>query len=205
MSIPNYENIIVDTKNRYPRAWQHCHVEGDPERKDFIILAARAVYLIDSRFGCNGKRGNVNDLSMDALNWIGTPADPTNVIDCVAGAGGPNPSPTWQVTNSTGAFVNPNSVNTYYNYGNNPGPIEPPKPTFPSYESIGGDPAGNKIGLYLFHDYIRAGQYPNPGMGVWFYRTCYDSMAGMGVDASITKHRAEWCAILGVPVDNWVP
>lgn len=84
-------------------------------------------------------------------------------------------------------------------------PTEPTTPTgLPSYEAVGGDAAGNKIGAYLFHDYERKPEAPNAGMVIWAYRCCYDAIAGMDVDASITKHRAEWCAVLGIPVDDYV-
>lgn len=200
MAIPNYKNLVEATKNEQPRAWNHAHIEGDPERWDFVILCARKVYATDSRFGCNGKRGNPDDLSMDALNWIGTATDPTDVIDIIVGAGGSNPQPGWGVTNSTGAFVNPNSVKTYAEK-------QPIPPKIPSYESLGGDAAGNKIGNYLFHDYNRGGQPPNPGMGTWFNRCTYDAVAGVdGIhdyNAAIAKHRPGWCGILGIPVDNY--
>lgn len=81
---------------------------------------------------------------------------------------------------------------------------EPPVTTLPSYEDLGGDASGNKIGAYLFHDYERAGQAPDAGMSIWMFRTCYDAIAGMDIDASLEKHRAEWCAVLNIPVDDYV-
>lgn len=83
-------------------------------------------------------------------------------------------------------------------------PTEPPVTTLPSYEDLGGDASGNKIGAYLFYDYTRAGVAPDAGMSIWMFRTCYDAIAGMDIDASITKHRAEWCGVLGIPVDDYV-
>lgn len=208
--IPNYENIVVQTRNDYPRAWQHCHIAGDPEAWDFIILVSKRIYALDTRFGLNGKRGNPEDLSWDALNWIGTATDPPNVIDVVLGAGGTNPQPTWGITNTTGAYVNPTTKNTYYDYGSgggtNPKP-EPPKPKLPSYEELGGDASGVKVGNYLFHDYARAGSTGDPGMGVWFNRVMYDAISGIekSYDDSIAKHRPGWCQGLGIPVDDYKP
>jgi hypothetical protein len=73
----------------------------------------------------------------------------------------------------------------------------PPSPTYPPYP---GDQYGTQIGNVLFADYARAGQAPNSGMGVWFWRTAWDAATGLTVDESIAKHRAEWCAVLGIPV-----
>jgi hypothetical protein len=113
--IPNLYNVIDQTRKDYPRAWEHCHHPGDPEAHDFIILAARRCHDKDYNFGLNGKRGG-DVLSWDALNWRGDSDDPPNVIDVVAGAGGSNPQPSWQVTNTTGKWFDPYRVNTYYNY-----------------------------------------------------------------------------------------
>jgi hypothetical protein len=124
VSIPNLYSVIDQTRKDYPRAWEHCHHAGDPEAHDFIILAGRRCYDIDHSFGLNGKRGT-NDLSWDALNY----AAPTNVIDVVAGAGGSNPQPAWQVTNTTGKWFNPYQFNTYYRYESQPTTSTEPEPT----------------------------------------------------------------------------
>lgn len=207
--IPNYESYVTDTKNKYPRAWSKCHHDGDPEAWDFIILTAQAINKVDPLIGLNGKRGDPNNWSWDALNWRGDSDDPPNVIDCVAGAGGSNPSPTWQVTNTTGAFVSPVGVKTVYDYGTGGGgggtPTPTPTPKLPSYEQLGGDASGTKVGNYLFHDYGRAGSTGDPGMGVWFNRVMYDAISGIckTYDEAIAKHRAGWCQGLGVPVDDF--
>lgn len=69
---------------------------------------------------------------------------------------------------------------------------------YPSYESLGGDATGTRIGDALFPDYAAAGQAPNPGMGVWFFRTAYDAATGMPIDAAIAKHQREWRQALGL-------
>lgn len=61
-----------------------------------------------------------------------------------------------------------------------------------------GDPVGWQIGTVLFDDYRRAGQDPNPGMGVWFLRVAWDvAQGGMETTRAIEKHRAEWLGALG--------
>ena len=72
----------------------------------------------DARWGRNGKRGNANDLSHDAL-FYRTDVSPFGgaVIDIILGAGGPNPSPGWQdvtdatiAAGTTGVWVAPSGV-----------------------------------------------------------------------------------------------
>jgi hypothetical protein len=72
----------------------------------------------------------------------------------------------------------------------------PPAPSLPTYP---GDEVFDQIGVALFADYARAGQPPNPGMGRWFGRTTFDYLAGMPMEQSLAKHRAEWKAALGLP------
>lgn len=62
-----------------------------------------------------------------------------------------------------------------------------------------GDEYGWQIGEALFADYAEAGQAPNPGMGVWFWRTAWDAATTLTVDQSIEKHRKEWREALGLP------
>jgi hypothetical protein len=79
-------------------------------------------------------------------------------------------------------------------------PPEPPEPEPPVVVPYPGDQVGVQIGTVLFADYAEAGQAPNPGMGVWFMRTCWDvaNSPYLSVEESIMKHRAEWRAILGI-------
>ena len=88
-------------------------------------------------------------------------------------------------------------------------PEPPPSQSFPPYEAMGGDTAANAFGQVLFSDYKRAGQEANPGMSVWFWRTMYDAFYDVMVNGadpkealpkSVSKHRKEWCDILGIPV-----
>lgn len=67
-----------------------------------------------------------------------------------------------------------------------------------------GDPAGQRIGEVLFQDYAEKGEYPNPGMGVWFWQTMFDA-AILGVEGAIRKHRPEWRTVLGLPPVTMAP
>jgi len=78
-----------------------------------------------------------------------------------------------------------------------PAPVPTPVPIVLPYP---GDVHGTALGTALFEDYAAAGEFPNPGMGVWYWRTAWDAAAnGLTMDASIKKHRNEWRAILGLP------
>ena len=61
-----------------------------------------------------------------------------------------------------------------------------------------GDEAFDEIGMILWADYAEAGRVPDAQVGRWFGRTTYDYLAGMTLDASIDRHRAEWRTALGL-------
>ena len=73
---------------------------------------------------------------------------------------------------------------------------------YPPYESLGGDATGRAIGEALFADYAAAGEPPDPGMGVWFFRCCYDALT-LGTSAAIAKQQLLWRAILPTPAGGW--
>lgn len=114
--IPNLIDLVRQTAVDYPEAWANAHT-GNANTEDFIrILAARA-HAMYPQFGLNGKRGNPNDLSDDALNYVGegggrTPDGlPCSVIDVISAAGSPSAAPAWQVFSNppeaNGAWVRP--------------------------------------------------------------------------------------------------
>lgn len=76
-----------------------------------------------------------------------------------------------------------------------------PAAIYPPYP---GDDIFDIVGSMIFDDYARKGEPPNKGMSRWFARTIYDWIVGneKTLDASIKKHRAEWCAILGIQVQD---
>lgn len=124
MSVPNCQHVVADLAAKFPDEWRKAHNPsgGGPETEAFIRRLAWVLHsTVDARFGLNGKRGNPNDLSDDALNFKGEgpghdPTDgdrPVTVIDCIGGAGGPNPTPVWQVFDTLpgpGAWVKPEPV-----------------------------------------------------------------------------------------------
>jgi hypothetical protein len=105
MSVPNYANIVAEMRTAYPEAWHHAH-RGGPRTEEFIRLLAARLHSIDARVGLNGKRGNENDISDDAL-CVKEPGQSIDtrtgarvqVIDVIAGApnsySGPDGAPSW--------------------------------------------------------------------------------------------------------------
>ena len=72
-------------------------------------------------------------------------------------------------------------------------------PAFDAPATYPGDAAFDEIGAILWADYAEAGRVPDAQVGRWFGRTIYDYLAaGMTLDASIDKHRAEWRTALGL-------
>jgi hypothetical protein len=123
MSIPNCQHVVADLAATFPDEWRKAHNPsgGGPETEAFIRRLGWVLHAtVDPRFGLNGKRGNPNDLSDDAINWIGSgpghdplTGRPVTVIDVIGGAGGPNPTPQWTVFSDLpgpGAWVKPQPV-----------------------------------------------------------------------------------------------
>ena len=200
--IPNYIDDVRAAKADYPTQWANAHVDGNPGRHDFIILLAKRLHAKDKRVGCNGKRGNPDDLSMDALNILDEEDGPGHtpagkrcwVVDVIGGAGGPTPTPIWNAFSdsgaSSGAWVDPKIA------GLPPVQTPPQYPPYPPDEST-----VDAAGVALFADFASAGQPPNPQMFRFAFRVAYSWLTKEVPDlpASVTKHRKEWRAILGLP------
>jgi len=114
---PNYVADVQRIANENPEAFQNCHT-GNAHTEDFIRIVAAELNAKDPNVGLNGKRGNPNDISDDAINIMdeegpGTTPDGEScwVVDIVASAGAPNASVTWNplpdAEGSSGAWVQP--------------------------------------------------------------------------------------------------
>jgi hypothetical protein len=111
-------NEVQKCRTDHPQAWKDAHT-GNPRTEDFIRLLAKRLHAIDERFGLNGKRGNPNDISDDAINCIGEgpghdpiTGSPVTVFDVIRAAGGPNPQPSWDRIDQPGpgAWVDPDAA-----------------------------------------------------------------------------------------------
>lgn len=85
---------------------------------EFTDAVATLLWQEDARWGRNGKRGNPNDPSHDAIAWR-NPSSPfgVSVVDIIGAAGSPSASPAWidqtQATidaRTTGVWVRPSGV-----------------------------------------------------------------------------------------------
>jgi hypothetical protein len=135
---PNCLRVVEALARDYPHEFADCH---RPERGArawmFIRRVAWVLHTtVDQRFGLNGKRGNPQDPSMDAVSFRNpsSPAGGVEIVDVVGGAGGSNPSPAWidqtQATvdhGTIGVFIQPEPVS-----GSAPTPAEPPPATHPT-------------------------------------------------------------------------
>ncbi len=100
----------------------------------FTGAVASVLYAEDARWGRNGKRGNPNDLSHDAIAYR-TSASPLGVaiIDIIGAAGSASASPAWidQTdetirVGTTGVWVQPSGVLPACLTGTTPAPVPDP-------------------------------------------------------------------------------
>ena len=123
---PNMQDIVEDMSERFPFEWRNAHRDyGQQDGKEgrvtvveateFMQLLASFLFNHDTRFGLNGKRGDMNDLSQDAISFK-NPSGPggVEIIDVIISAGTPGQRAAWNnVTQKTidartiGVFVQP--------------------------------------------------------------------------------------------------
>jgi len=139
---PNMQHIVSMLADQHPTEWSNAH--KDYERQDgrdgrvtveeatefMQILASYLHFNTDPQFGLNGKRGDPNDLSQDAISFK-NPSGPggVEIIDVIVSAGTPGQQPGWNdVTQETidagtiGIFVQPRKTSP-------PNPPVPPPPS----------------------------------------------------------------------------
>ncbi len=99
LPLPNMYHVVIDVANNFPGAWRNSCQEhgGSWEAMDRIVDGMRAV---DLRWGYNGKRGNVNDPSLDVVDyhWGAGPSQGSTqvyIIDIMFQHCGSNPAPAW--------------------------------------------------------------------------------------------------------------
>lgn len=223
--IPNLLSEVEACKKAHPVEWAQAHT-GSPQTDDFIKLLAARCHAIDPRFGNNGKRGNPQDISDDALCFKGEGADfivdefgnatPASVIDVIGAAGTPGAVPQWAIVSKPDAPIKTAWVK--------PGaavPVQPPHvcppPFIPGYEDLGGD-AGFRadIGAALQADLVSVGRAFDDGSSVWFSRPIFECIvesvkAGRVIDRKpiVRKYRQQWRDNLSqqgaTPVGGWPP
>lgn len=121
MACPNYQATIEMLKAQYPTEWANAHT-GNAHTEDFVRIVAKYLRAHDPNVGLNGKRGNLNDISDDALNILDPLDGPGKtpdgrrcwVVDFIKDAGLPTAAVTWQPFTdpvaSSGANVDPGAA-----------------------------------------------------------------------------------------------
>jgi hypothetical protein len=129
VSIPNHIDVVRRLAVEHPSEWSAAH-RGGAGTESFIRRLAATLHAMDPRFGLNGKRGNPNDISDDAINFDGESllgdVDPTRgnapvtVLDVIgsapSGPTGPDGNPAWNpvtdpnVRPTLAAWVRPAAV-----------------------------------------------------------------------------------------------
>ena len=197
---------MTELSKTYKQAWISAHT-GNSNTEDFIRILAWEAHQIDPNFGLNGKRGDPNDISDDVLNYKGEGADtdptaggaPRTVIDVIAGAGGPNPTPAWAVVTNPSAPVAAAWVQPTDPGVEEPIPAPTPEPT-PILAYPGDAYFTTNVGVPLEADYKKVGQSLNAGSATWFARTIWRHVVeNMPIDDSVAKSQKEWRQALGFP------
>lgn len=138
MSAPNRIDIVEAVHRDHPGLIHRPH--------DFTAVVCAALHAVDPRFGLNGKRGNPHDRSEDCTAYlddtsplVGSDGRRIRIIDFIAGANGPSPSPAWidqtQATiaaGTTGVWVQPDRVAPAPTPTPTPTPSPQPPPAPPS-------------------------------------------------------------------------
>lgn len=101
--------ILENLTREFPLDWSLAHRDGDPRRWNFIIRAiARLESASNGTVLGNWRRAVPGDLSMDGVSFLGQDWR-WYFADVIGGAGGPNPTITFNVTgdlrNSRGEYV----------------------------------------------------------------------------------------------------
>jgi hypothetical protein len=201
--VPYRISTVQSVADADPVRFRCAHTSAACAR-DFIKALACELYKTDQRFGLNGKRGSLTDISYDALNFKGegTDTDPDNpdnpsgkatVIDVIGGAGGPSPVVAWFAVTDPQSPTKARWIKPCWSSA--------PVPQPPVVKPYPGDRFFiEQIGQVLEWDYAEAGQRLNAGSAVWFSRTIWRHVnEGMSMEQSVAQSRKEWRAALGLP------
>ena len=117
--LPNMSAVVQAVARANPAALQNSCQSGGGNWQ-FMDLVVDTLRTYDSRWGYNGKRGNVNDPSHDVVAYnYGPGADQgsTNVyiIDVIGGHCGPTPSPSW--ADNTGITLSSGTIGRWTSRG----------------------------------------------------------------------------------------
>lgn len=123
-SAPDMRGVVSEVAAEFPQL-----LMASAANFDFLDKVVERLHAGDPNWGYNGKRGDSNNLSQDAVAYMSDPGNPTSVhiIDIIGGHGGPNPTPAWQ--DVTADTYNCGTVGVYvYPRGQNSAPGPEPEP-----------------------------------------------------------------------------
>ncbi len=188
MSVPNDSHIVYDL---YETGNYDLHTEEGQGR--FVDDAVTALHAHDMRWGHlkkNPGQSNIHGHAEDATLYL---ADTglSSAVDFIAGAGGANPSPTWQVD------IPRYSPSDWYAPEDHP-PLDgetpgTPPPTLQPYPD---EPTWWSWFTLEVKQRYPGGQLNDEAFR-WFTRTAYDIAAGLTKEESAAKHLAELDAAVG--------
>lgn len=164
-------------------------------------------------FGCLSKSPGeiqVDGFAEDAIVFSNDPAELSNVVDLITGAGAAGASiPSRygvKARRANNVWIKPEPLSpTQLLFlrpsGQPPTPPIPPPAQYPGYEELGGDEGGKVITRQLGRDYRAAGRTGlDDDCGAWQQRVSYDFLTRRiaTVAESIAKHRDGWLIALGL-------
>jgi hypothetical protein len=122
---PNRLSVVERLAGERPDLFRLAHMEGSPQRYDFIKLLAATLHAEDARWGLNMKRDDDRQgLSMDVVTFRLGPTDRhVEAFDVIGGAGGPSPRPVWQDITNYATVGNPGTARWV-----RPDGVAPPQP-----------------------------------------------------------------------------
>lgn len=205
MSVPNFSHVpqkLFDTG-----LYNLKTHEGSGA---FVDAVVSTLHGLDPNFRHLKKKSGQTDVhghGEDSFVYL-LPDNKAQAGDFVQGAGGHDPKPRWGVDPEP--FYTHKDAHDPEDHGLEGG--QAPAPTYPSYESLGGDEGGKKITRMLEADYKRAKGFLDGECGTWPQRTNYDFLTRKfaTVEESIADHQPEWRKALnderaanGLPPISW--
>ncbi len=132
--------------------------------------------------------------------------NPHKIYDLVRAAGSISAEPIFDYTGHDGDPSDFADPVPYDDAVEPPTNGQPPANTVPwvPYDEAG---FNDRVRQQLHYDYNRRPQGADFYVGVWSARVFHSAYMGpdrtpLGMDAAIRKHRPEWCAVMGIAVDD---
>lgn len=202
MSVPNESQFCADFFNANAHKYDLTTSEGCGQYNEALVVALR---IKDTKWGLLKKNpgqtqynGHGIDIIIYALPFEGDTK--LRSIDILGDAESINAHPIW-LPDSVARYTIADWLATP---NGNPVPVN--MVPWVAYD----ENSFQKLKATLAYDYGRRPQGADFDVTVWSARVFHSAYMGpdkkpLGLDAAIKRHRPEWCAALGIPVDsNWM-